>query len=74
VGCCLASNDGACHCVAAERQVSSGGVVELVSGVGAKGTSKMALSGGRGLGPEGATRLAGLLREAPPLLDSLDLR
>ncbi len=46
----------------------------LVSGVGAKGTSMMALSGGRGLGPEGATRLAGLLGEAPPLLASLNLR
>ena len=54
--------------------MSSRGAVEVVSGVGAKGTSKMALSGGRGLGPEGATRLAGLLREAPPLLASLDIR
>ncbi len=62
------------RCVSAERQVSSGGAVMLVSGVGAKGTSKMALSGGRGLGPKGATRLAGLLREAPPLLASLNLR
>ncbi len=62
------------RCVAAGRQVSSVGDVELVCGVWFKGKSKMALSGGRGLGPEGATRLAGLLREAPPLLASLILR
>ncbi len=58
----------------AKPQVSSRGAVEVVSGVGAKGTSKMALSGGGGLGAAGATRLAGLLREAPPLLASLDIR
>jgi hypothetical protein len=47
----------------------------VVSGVGAKGTSALWLSGGQGLGPEGAGRLAGLLLEArPPLLASLDLR
>ncbi len=62
------------RCVAAERQVSPRGAIKLVSGVGAKGTSKMELSSGRGLGREGATRLAGLLREVPPLLASLDLR
>ena len=54
--------------------MSSNGAVEVISGVGAKGTSKMALSGGGGLGAAGATRLAGLLREAPPLLASLNLR
>ena len=54
--------------------MSSNGAVEVVSGVGAKGTSEMALSGGGGLGAAGATRLAGLLREAPPLLASLDIR
>ncbi len=49
--------------------------MEVESGVGDKGASHMKLSSGRGLGPEGATRLAGLLREAPPpLLASLDLR
>ena len=49
--------------------------MKLVSGVGAKGISSVALSGGRGLGPEGAARLADLLREAPPpLLASIDLR
>ncbi len=56
-------------------QVSSTGQVTLVSGVGAKGTSALGLSGGQGLGPEGARRLAGLLLEGPPpLLASLDLR
>ncbi len=54
--------------------MSPNGAVELVSGVGAKGTSKMALSGGGGLEAAGATRLAGLLREAPPLLASIDTR
>ncbi len=49
--------------------------MELVSGVGAKGTSVVDLIDGRGLGPEGARELAGLLTEAPPpLLTSLDLR
>ena len=56
-------------------QVESDGDVRLVSGVGAKGTSYMTLSGGKGLGPDGAHRLAGLLRESPPpLLSSLRLR
>ncbi len=56
-------------------QVSSSGDVRVVSGVGAKGTSKMALGNGRGLGPEGATRLAETMREAPPmLLAKLDIR
>ncbi len=51
------------------------GDVRIVSGVGNKGTSYMKLSGGKGLGPSGAKRLAGLLREAPPpLLASLNLR
>jgi hypothetical protein len=34
----------------------------------------MELSGGKGLGPEGARRLAELLREKPQLLTSMDLR
>ena len=56
-------------------QVSSGGDVKVVSGAGAKGTSWMRLSGGTGLGPDGAERLAELLREAPPpMLAALDLR
>ena len=47
----------------------------VVSGVGAKGTSYITLSGGEGLGPDGAQRLADLLRNAsPPLLVSLGLR
>ena len=55
--------------------MNSGGAVEVVSGAGAKGTSRMELSGGKGLGPEGARRLAGLLREAPPpMLKVMDLR
>ena len=46
-----------------------------MSGVGAKGTSHLDLSGGKGLGSIGAQRLADLLREAPPqLLTELDLR
>ncbi len=73
-----APTDGGCGVAgrgAAGPQVSPDGGVAVVSGVGAKGTSRMALSGGRGLGPEGAGRLAGLLREAPPpLLASLNLR
>jgi hypothetical protein len=57
------------------RQVSSSGLVKLVSGVGDKGTSTTTLSGGKGLGPEGAQQLARLLREAlSPHLTSLDLR
>ncbi len=49
--------------------------MKLVSGVGAKGTSAVSLKGRRGLGPEGAVRLADLLREAPPLfLASVNLR
>ena len=51
------------------------GDVLLVSGMGAKGTSRLTLSGGKGLGPIGAKRLADLLRESPaPLLVELDLR
>ena len=47
----------------------------MVSGAGAKGNSRMKLSGGKGLGPDGAQRLAELLREAPPpMLAALDLR
>ena len=57
------------------RQVSSEGRLEVVSGVGTKGTSYISLSGNSLLGLDGARRLAGLLREArPPLLTSLDLR
>ncbi len=57
---------------AAVRQVSSGGAVKLV---GAKGTSKMELNSGRSLGPEGAMRLADMMREAQPMmLARLDLR
>ena len=49
--------------------------VVVESGVGARGTSRMTLSGGEPLGPEGAGRLAGLLRDAPPpLLASIDIR
>jgi hypothetical protein len=56
-------------------QVSKDGDIRLVSGMGAKGTSRLTLSGGKGLGPIGAKRLADLLREAPaPLLVELDLR
>jgi hypothetical protein len=56
-------------------QVSSSGIVKLVSAVGDRGTSTMALSGGKGLGPEGAQRLAELLHVAQPLLlSSLYLR
>ena len=70
-----AARDAAWRAVAAVRQVSRDGVVKLVSGVGAKGTITMALSEGRGLGREGATRLAALMREAPPmLLTKLDIR
>ena len=59
----------------AVRQVSSSGRVAAVSGVGGKGTSALPLAGGRALGPDGARRLAEVLREAPtPLLASLDLR
>ena len=55
--------------------MNSDGDVEVVSGAGSKGTSRMALSGGKGLGPEGAQRLAELLREAPPpMLEAMDLR
>ena len=50
-------------------------MVQLVSGAGAAGTSYLPLCGGGPLGPDGARRLAGLLREArPPLLTRLDLR
>ncbi len=56
-------------------QVSSDGDVRVVSGVGGKGTSKMWLGKGRGLGGEGATRLAETMREAPPMmLEKLDIR
>ena len=49
-------------------------MVQLVSGAGAAGTSYLPLGGGAPLGPDGARRLAGLLREARPLLTRLDLR
>ena len=56
-------------------QLKPSGDVLVVSGVGAKGASSMRLSGGKGLGPDGAQRLADLLREAPPpMLESMDLR
>jgi hypothetical protein len=55
-------------------QVYSNGDVLVVSGVGAKGTSYMKLSGGKGLGQDGAQRLADLLQKAPPpMLATLDL-
>jgi hypothetical protein len=56
-------------------QVSWNGGVRVVSGVGGKGTSYMTLSGGKGLGPDGAHRLADLLFKAPSqILEFLDLR
>ncbi len=56
-------------------QVTRDGAVVLVSGLRAEGTSEMALSKRRGLGPEGATRLAETMREAPPMmLAKLDIR
>jgi hypothetical protein len=59
----------------AQLQVTSGGDMLVVSGVGGKGTSRMTLSGGKGLGPDGAQRLADLLCEAPPpMLAEIDLR
>ena len=70
-----AARDAAWRAVAAVRQVSRDGDVRLVSGMGAKGTSAMTLSKERGLGCEGATRLADTMREAPPmLLTKLDIR
>jgi hypothetical protein len=61
--------------VAGSGQVASGGDVCVVSGTGDKGTSRMTLSGGKPLGPDGAHRLADLLQMAPPaLLASLDIR
>jgi hypothetical protein len=55
--------------------VTSGGEVLVVSGVGAKGASRMTLSGGKGLGPDGAQRLADVLQKAPPaMLAVMDLR
>jgi len=60
---------------AARLQVGLNGDVIVVSGAGAKGKSYMTLSGGKGLGPDGAQRLAELLQNAPPpLLAELDLR
>ncbi len=53
----------------------SNGDVHVVSGVGGKGTSYLQLSGGSGLGPVGAERLAEVLKKASPLkLTELDLR
>jgi hypothetical protein len=55
--------------------VGSSGDVTIVSAMGAKGTSYMKLSSGKGVGPDGAHRLADLLRKAPqPLLVELVLR
>ncbi len=47
--------------------------MRLVSGMGAKGTSAMALSQGQTLGLEDVKRLAEMMREAP-LLTKLDIR
>ncbi len=56
-------------------QVDPNGDMVVDSGVGAKGSSRMALSGGKGLGPTGAKRLADLLNESPPpMLTELCLR
>ncbi len=47
----------------------------MVSGAGAMGTSCMELSGGKGLGPDGALLLADLLERAPTnVLTELTLR
>ncbi len=48
----------------------------LISSGWSEGKSVMELSGGRGLGPEGAMRLAEVLQKAPhhSLLASIDLR
>ncbi len=47
----------------------------MTSGVGAKGASRLQLSGMKGLGPEGAVRLAELLHRTPNgSLEELDLR
>ncbi len=60
---------------AARGQVTSGGNILVVIGVGAKGASRMSLSGGKGLGPDGAQRLADVLQKAPPaMLAVMDLR
>ena len=60
---------------AARGQVTSGGDILVVSGAGDKGASRMTLSGGKGLGPDGAQRLADVLQKAPPaMLAVLDLR
>jgi hypothetical protein len=52
--------------------------VEVVSGVGAKGTSYIPfgpVDSREPLGPDGAQRLADLICKAPPpMLESLDLR
>ena len=59
---------------AARGQVTAGGDVLVVSGIGAKGTSWMTLSGGKGLGSDGAQRLADVLQKAaPPMLAVMDL-
>jgi hypothetical protein len=57
-------------------QVTSEGDVRVVSGMaGAKGVSWMTLSGGKGLGSDGAARLADVLQKAPPhMLAEMDLR
>uniref|UniRef100_A0A7S0MZH7 Uncharacterized protein n=1 Tax=Cryptomonas curvata TaxID=233186 RepID=A0A7S0MZH7_9CRYP len=60
---------------AAQLRVGPDGAVRVAIGVTDAGTSYMTLSGGKGLGPYGAGRLAVLLREAcPPLLTALNLR
>jgi hypothetical protein len=49
--------------------------MEVMSGEGGKGSSYMELSGGKGLGPDGALRLAELLRKAyQPMFAELEIR
>ncbi len=49
--------------------------MRVTSGLGAKGTSYMTLSGGKGLDSDGAQRLADLLQQAPPhMLALLNIR
>ena len=67
------SERGPSHSAHAWQVDSQGGVAVAVGGEGA--IRLPTLSGGKGLGPNGAQRLAELLREAPPpMLAALDLR
>jgi hypothetical protein len=60
---------------AGRGQVTRNGDVRVRSGVGTEGTSWMTLSGGKGLGSDGAQRLADVLHKAPPpMLAVMDLR